>query len=63
MRRDEDRSEDNDPDPRDPRDSEKPDADDRHPALGEEAWRRFVLGVADAAGPLLIILAEWWART
>ncbi|MFF5971210.1 hypothetical protein ACFY7C_06735 [Streptomyces sp. NPDC012769] len=70
MRRDEDQPEehrtdrdeertDREEDPTD-RDEECTDQGDRGPDLRGEAWRRVVLGLADAVGPLLITLLGWW---
>ncbi|MFD9409327.1 hypothetical protein ACFWBN_20235 [Streptomyces sp. NPDC059989] len=36
---------------------------DPRPSLWKEARRSAVLGLAGAACPLLLVLAEWWART
>ncbi|MFD6431556.1 hypothetical protein [Streptomyces venezuelae] len=35
----------------------------RGPSLWAAAHRRAVLSVADMSGPLLLVLADWWARS
>ncbi|MET8058536.1 hypothetical protein [Streptomyces microflavus] len=42
---------------------QKEDAPDPRPSLLEEVRRDAVLGLAGAAGPLLVVLADWWLRT
>lgn len=37
--------------------------EDRAPSLWSAARRHAVLSVADMSGPLLLVLADWWART
>ncbi|MFI5669607.1 hypothetical protein [Streptomyces sp. NPDC051704] len=55
---DKDNNKDNGPD-----EEQREEAPHPVPSLWEEARRHAVLGVAGAAGPLLVALADGWLRT
>lgn len=42
---------------------ERPQCEGRGPSRWTEIRRRAVLSVADAPGPLLVVLTDWWIRS